>query len=133
MSRFCDLEIIEVPDEQAPDNLSGAQELQVKQRESERILKKVKDGTLLAVLDIKGERLDSQGFAAKLQSFFTSGNSHITFVIGGSLGLSDELLRKAGFRLSLSDLTFPHQLVRVILLEQLFRAFKILNGETYHK
>ena len=133
LSRFCSLNIVEVPDEQAPESLSAAQELQVKRKEAERILKNVKEGSLLVALDIKGEKLDSEGFAAKLQAFFVSGGSHITFVIGGSLGLDEELLKTADFRFSLSDLTFPHQLARLILLEQLFRAFKIINGETYHK
>lgn len=133
LSRFCGLHIVEVPDEQAPENLSAAQELQVKKREAERILKNVREGSVLVVLDVKGEKLDSEGFAARLQSFFVSGSSHITFVIGSSLGLDEELVRSANFRFSLSDLTFPHQLTRLILLEQLFRAFKIINGETYHK
>ncbi|HHW48385.1 MAG TPA: 23S rRNA (pseudouridine(1915)-N(3))-methyltransferase RlmH [Clostridiaceae bacterium] len=133
LSRFCDLQIIEVADEQAPDNLSSAQEEQVKKKEAGRILKRISSGSLLIVLDVKGKKLDSEAFAEKLQSFFLSGNSNITFVIGGSLGLDDELVRKADFRLSLSDMTFPHQLARLILLEQLFRAFKIINGEVYHK
>jgi 23S rRNA (pseudouridine1915-N3)-methyltransferase len=133
LSRFCDLEFFEVEDEQAPENLSPAGEVQVKKKEGDRILKKLKDGSLLAVLDVKGERLDSEGFAAKLKSFFVSGNSHITFVIGGSLGLDEELVRKAALRLSLSNMTFPHQLARLILSEQVYRAFKIMNGETYHK
>jgi 23S rRNA (pseudouridine1915-N3)-methyltransferase len=84
-------------------------------------------------LDIKGEKLDSEEFASKLNSFFISGNSHITFVIGGSLGLDDALIKKSNFKFSMSALTFPHQLARLILLEQLFRCFKINNGETYHK
>jgi len=133
LSRFCDLNIIEVADEQVPESLSSAQEEQVKKKEAERILKNISSGSLLIVLDIKGKKLDSEGFASKLQSFFLSGNSNITFVIGGSLGLDGELARKADFRLSLSDMTFPHQLTRLILLEQLFRAFKIINGEAYHK
>ena len=133
ISRFCDIEIQEVGDEQAPENLSPAQEEQVKRKEAEKILRKVKDGSLLIALDVKGQKFDSESFAAKLQSFFVSGYSHITFVIGGSLGLDDELLRKAHIRFSMSDLTFPHQLARLILMEQLFRAFKIINGETYHK
>ena len=133
LSRFCELELVEVEDEQAPDNISPAQELQVKKKEGDKILKKVKDGSVLIVLDVKGEKLNSEGFAAKLHSFFISGKSHITFVIGGSLGLDSELVKKADFRFSMSDLTFPHQLARLILLEQLFRCFKIINGETYHK
>lgn len=133
LSRFCELEIVEVEDEQAPENLSAAQELQVKKKEAEKILKKVKEGSALVILDVKGERTSSEGLAAKLQSFFISGKSHITFVIGGSLGLDQELLKKADYRFSMSELTFPHQLARLILLEQLFRAFKIMNNETYHK
>ena len=133
LSRFCELQVIEVDDEQAPENLSESQEIQVKRREAERIMKKVKDGSVLIVLDLKGKRLNSEGFADKLNSFFVSGKSHITFVIGGSLGLDEELVARADFRLCLSDMTFPHQLARLILLEQIFRAFKILNNETYHK
>lgn len=133
LSRFCELQIVEVEDEQAPETLSEAQALQVKRKEAERILRKVKGGTILSVLDVKGEKLDSEGFAAKLQAFFVSGGPHITFVIGGSLGLDDQIVKAARFRFSLSDLTFPHQLVRLILAEQLFRAFKIINGEVYHK
>lgn len=133
LSRFCDIEIVEVDDEHAPESLSAAQEQQVKKKEAERINKKIKDGTIVVVLDITGKRLDSEGFASKIQSFFLSGNSHIVFVIGGSLGLDEELVRSANFRFSMSDLTFPHQLVRLVLMEQIYRAFKIINGETYHK
>lgn len=133
LSRFCDLEIAEVADEQAPENLSPLEEEQVKKKEAERILKRLKEGTLLIILDVKGKRLDSVEFANKLQTFFVSGNSHITFVIGGSLGLDAELVKMARLRLSISDMTFPHQLTRLILLEQIFRAFKINANETYHK
>lgn len=133
LSKFCQLDIVEVSDEKAPDKLSKLEEEQVKKREGQRIIKKIKDGSLVIVLDIKGEKLDSEGFANKLNSFFISGKSNITFIIGGSLGLDDEVLNLADFRFSLSDLTFPHQLARVILLEQIFRAFKILANETYHK
>jgi 23S rRNA (pseudouridine1915-N3)-methyltransferase len=133
LSRFCELHIVEVEDEQAAESLSAAQEEQVKKREAEKILRKYKEGSLLVVLDVKGEKLDSEGFASKMQNFFVSGFSHITFVIGGSLGLDNELVKKAGLRLSLSDLTFPHQLTRLILLEQIYRVFKIINGEPYHK
>lgn len=133
LSRFCDLEITEVEDEQAPENSSPAQEVQIKKKEADRILKKVKTGSTLVILDVKGEKPDSEGFAAKLRSFFVTGSSHITFVIGGSLGLDTDLLKSADYRFSMSSLTFPHQLARLILLEQVFRAFKIMNGETYHK
>ena len=133
LSRFCDLQLLEVEDEQAPESLSAMQEEQVKKKEAARILSKLKDGTFLIVLDVKGEKKSSEGFASALQACFTSGKSNITFVIGGSLGLDTELVKKADLRLSFSDMTFPHQLTRLILLEQLFRAFKIINGETYHK
>lgn len=133
LSRFCDLQLVEVEDEQAPDTLSPAQEEQIKKREAARISAKLKEGTFLIVLDVKGERKTSEAFASTLQSCFIAGRSNITFIIGGSLGLDAEFVKKADLRLSISDMTFPHQLTRLILLEQLFRAFKIINGETYHK
>lgn len=133
LSRFCDLEIIEVQDEQAPDNLSEAGEKQIMKKEAEKLLKRIKEGSLLVVMDVKGDKLDSEGFAAKLKSFFVSGSSHITFIIGGSLGVDEELLKRANLRLSMSSMTFPHQLARLILLEQIYRCFKINSGETYHK
>ena len=133
LSRFCDLEIIEVEDEQAAEAMSAAQAEQVKRREAERIFKRLKDGATLVVLDVKGVKVNSEGFAEKLQGFFVSGFSHITFVIGGSLGLDPELVRRATWRLSMSDMTFPHQLARLVLLEQVYRGFKIMQGETYHK
>ncbi|MCX7922111.1 MAG: 23S rRNA (pseudouridine(1915)-N(3))-methyltransferase RlmH [Clostridia bacterium] len=133
LSRFCDIEMVEVEDEQAPDNLSAAQEQQVKKKEADKILKRVKDGSTVIVLDVKGERMTSEVFASKLNSFFVSGTSHITFIIGGSLGLDPSLISVARLRFSMSDLTFPHQLARFILMEQLYRAFKIMNNETYHK
>jgi 23S rRNA (pseudouridine1915-N3)-methyltransferase len=133
LSRFCDLQLVEVEDEQAPETLSAMQEEQVKKKEAARILAKVKEGTYLIILDVKGQRKTSEGLAAAFQDCFTSGRSNITFIIGGSLGLDPELLKKADLRLSLSDMTFPHQLTRLIILEQIFRAFKIIHGETYHK
>ena len=133
LSRFCDLQLGEVEDEQAPDSLSPAQEEQIKKKEALRIVSKLKEGTFLILLDVKGEKKSSEGFASVLQTCFISGKSNITFAIGGSMGLDAELIKKADLRLSLSDMTFPHQLTRLILLEQIFRAFKIINGETYHK
>lgn len=133
LSRFCGLQIVEVEDEQAAESLSAAQEEQVKKREGDRILKKLKEGSLVVILDIKGAKLDSEAFAAKLQGYFVSGVSHITFIIGGSMGLHPSVTARADLRLSFSDMTFPHQLVRLILLEQVYRAFKINNGEIYHK
>ncbi len=133
LSRFCDLEIIEVEDEQAPDNISPAQEVQIKKKEAEKIKKRIKEGSFVVVLDLKGEKPDSVGFAKRLEAFFISGVSAMTFIIGGSLGLDDEFVKTANYRLCLSELTFPHQLARLILLEQLYRCFKIMKGETYHK
>ncbi|NLD45770.1 MAG: 23S rRNA (pseudouridine(1915)-N(3))-methyltransferase RlmH [Clostridiaceae bacterium] len=133
LSRFCNLELLEVSDEQAPDNIGIMQELQIKKKEGERILRKVKEGSCLVVLDVKGEKPDSEELSNRLNSFFISGKSHITFVIGGSLGVDSEVLKAADLKLSLSNLTYPHQLARLILLEQLYRSFKIINGETYHK
>lgn len=133
LSRFCDLEIIEVDDEQAPENSSPAQDLQIKKKEAEKILKKMKQGSTMVVLDLKGEHLTSEGLSDKIQSFMLSGSSHITFIIGGSLGLDSDLVKMADFKFCMSKLTFPHQLARLILLEQLFRSFKIASNETYHK
>lgn len=133
LSRFCDLEIIEVEDEQASENISSAQEIQIKKREAEKIKKRIKEGSFVVVLDLKGEKPDSIGFAKKVEAFFISGVSSIVFIIGGSLGIDDEFVKAANYRLCLSELTFPHQLARLILLEQLFRCFKIIKGETYHK
>lgn len=133
LSRFCDFEIIEVADEKAPENLSAVSEAQVMRKEAKKAIKKIREGSKLIVLDVKGKGLNSVDFAKKLESFFNSGTSHITFVIGGSLGIDKELLEKADLRLSISDMTFPHQLARLILSEQIYRAFKIINGETYHK
>jgi 23S rRNA (pseudouridine1915-N3)-methyltransferase len=133
LSRFCDLEIIEVEDEQAPENISSAQEIQIKKREAEKIKKRIKEGSFVVVLDLKGEKPDSIGFAKKVEAFFISGVSSIVFIIGGSLGIDDEFVKAANYRLCLSELTFPHQLARLILLEQLFRCFKIIRGEIYHK
>jgi 23S rRNA (pseudouridine1915-N3)-methyltransferase len=133
LSRFCSLCIVEAEDEQVPEGLSPALVLQAKKKEAEKLLKRLKSESTLIALDIKGQKLGSEEFAEKLGSLFISGESRITFIIGGSHGIDDELLRKANFRLSLSDFTFPHQLARLVLLEQLYRAFKIINGEVYHK
>lgn len=121
-SSFCELEIVEVDDEQAPESLSKAQMEQVKQKEADRILKRVKKGSVIIALDVNGERLNSEGFAAKIKSFISKGTQHLTFIIGGSLGLDEGLLKRAALRLSFSPMTFPHQLTRLILLEQLCRA-----------
>ncbi len=130
LSRFADIELIEVEDEHAPDTLSPAQ---VKQREAERLLKRVKEGSYIILLDLAGEQTTSEGFASKLENIMLTGNSHITFIIGGSLGLDQSLVSASSCRICLSKMTFPHQLARLILLEQTYRAFKIMKNETYHK
>ncbi len=133
LSRYGDVDLIEVDDEHAPDSLSPAQEAQVKQKEAERLLKRVKEGSYIVLLDLAGEQVSSEGFASKLENIMTAGSSHITFIIGGSLGLDQSLINRADYRISLSKMTFPHQLARLILLEQIYRAFKINKNETYHK
>jgi len=133
LRRFCNIDIIEVADQQAPESLSPAQEEQVRETEGESILKKIKPGSTVIALDVRGISLDSVEFADKINNYAISGNSHITFIIGGSLGLHNNVLKAANERLSLSRMTFPHQLTRLILFEQIYRAFKIISGETYHK
>lgn len=133
LSRFCDFEMIEVSDEQAPENLSRAQELQVMAKEADRLLEKLKPGAVKVLLDVKGEKPDSEGLAAKMDGFMQRGASHLVFIIGGSLGVDERLRQGADYRLSLSAMTLPHQLVRLVLAEQIYRGFKIMRGETYHK
>ena len=133
LSRYCKLELLEVADESCDVNASKAEEDLVKQREAQRILKLLKPDTYLITLEIEGKQLQSEELAEKIHSLGLSGKSHITFVIGGSLGLDSTLCKKADFALSFSKLTFPHQLMRVILLEQIYRSFRIIHGEPYHK
>ncbi|HQL35731.1 MAG TPA: 23S rRNA (pseudouridine(1915)-N(3))-methyltransferase RlmH [Bacillota bacterium] len=133
LSKYCKLEIIEVPDEKAPENLSPAQELTVMQKEGQGILKYVKEDTYMIALAIQGKQMPSEGLADFINDLGIKGRSNITFVIGGSLGLSEEVLKRADFKLSFSPMTFPHQLMRVMLLEQVYRGFKIIKGEPYHK
>ena len=133
LSRYCKLNIIELPDEKTPDNASEAQELQIKKKEGERILSHIKDQEYVIALAIQGKMLDSVELAKKIDSLGTYGDSQITFVIGGSLGLADDVLKRANMKLSFSPMTFPHQLMRVVLLEQVYRAYRINCGEPYHK
>ena len=133
LSRYCKLEIIEVADEKTPDRASEHEELLIKEKEAERMEKYIRDGAYLIALAIDGKQLDSVELSQKIDSLGTSGNSHIIFVIGGSLGLSDRILKRADYKLSFSKMTFPHQLMRVILLEQIYRGYRILNHEPYHK
>ena len=133
LSRYCKLEIIEVADEKTPDNASETVELQIKEKEASRIMKYIKDDTYLIALAIEGKKLDSVQFAQKLEQLCVQGNSNISFVIGGSLGLHPTVMKRADYKLSFSDMTFPHQLMRVVLLEQIYRCYRIINGEPYHK
>ncbi len=133
LSRFCTLEIAEVADEKAPETLSPAEETQVMEREGERLLARILPGEYVVCLTIDGKRFTSEGFANALQSTIDRSNSCITFVIGGSLGLSPAVTSRADLKLSLSDMTLPHGLCRVVLLEQIYRAFKINAHEPYHK
>ncbi|MBU5676369.1 23S rRNA (pseudouridine(1915)-N(3))-methyltransferase RlmH [Alkaliphilus sp. MSJ-5] len=133
LSRYTKLNLVEVPDEKAPENLSNAEEQIVKNKEGEGILKHIKEGTYVIALDLKGKMLSSEELADKLQNLGITGNSNIAFIIGGSLGLSDEVLKRADYKLCFSPMTFPHQLMRLILLEQVYRGFRIMKGEPYHK
>ena len=133
LSRYCKLEIIEVPDEKTPDGASEALENQIKEKEGERILAKVPDSAHVVALAIEGKQLDSEELADKMEKWNVSGISHLVFIIGGSLGLTPKVLNRADFKLSFSKMTFPHQLMRVVLLEQIYRSFRIRNNEPHHK
>lgn len=133
LSRYCKLEIIQVSDEKAPEKLSAAQEEQVKQKEGQKILKALKEDAYTAALAIEGKSYSSQELSKWLDDCMNQGISHIAFVIGGSLGLSKEVLKQAKECISFSAMTFPHQMMRVILLEQVYRGFKILKKEPYQK
>lgn len=133
LSRYCSLEIIELPDEKTPDNASENMEVQIKEKEGERILKSIKEGAYVIALAIEGKMMSSEELSAKIDQIGVMGKSHIVFIIGGSLGLSKEVLNRADFLWSFSKLTFPHQLMRVMLLEQIYRGYRIIAGEPYHK
>lgn len=133
LSRYCKLELIEVPDEKTPDNASELEEELIKKKEGERLLKKIKDGDYVITLAIEGTELNSPQLAEKIEQLGVDGESHIVFVIGGSLGLSQEVLSRGNYSLSFSKLTFPHQMMRMILLEQVYRAYRIITHQPYHK
>ncbi|WP_077318823.1 23S rRNA (pseudouridine(1915)-N(3))-methyltransferase RlmH [Virgibacillus proomii] len=133
LSTYAKVKIIEVADEKAPENLSEAQMLDVKQKEGERILSHIQPDTYVITLEINGKMLTSEQFASKLDELATYGKSKIAFVIGGSLGISAEVQKRSDLALSFSKMTFPHQVMRFILLEQVYRAFRINRGEPYHK
>lgn len=133
LSRYCKLEIIEVTDEKTPDNASYAQELQIKEKEGQRLLKHLKGDAWTCVLAVDGKMLDSVQFSKKIESLGVAGVSHMAFVVGGSLGLAECVLERADYALSFSKMTFPHQLMRVVLLEQIYRGYRIMANEPYHK
>ena len=140
LSKYCNLNIIEVQDEKTPDKASAIEEAEIKRKEGEKILKylggtgKGSDGKAYVItLEINGKEIDSVELSKKIDSLGVSGVSHIQFVIGGSLGLADEVIGRADYHLSFSKMTFPHQLMRVILLEQIYRSYRIISGEPYHK
>ena len=133
LSKYCKLEIIELDDEKAPENLSDKEMLMIKEKEGKKILSKIKDNAHVIALAIDGKNLSSEELADNINNLGVRGTSHIVFVIGGSLGLSDEVLKRSNYKLSFSKMTFPHQLMRLILLEQVYRAYRINSGEPYHK
>ncbi|MGJ0908692.1 23S rRNA (pseudouridine(1915)-N(3))-methyltransferase RlmH [Clostridium botulinum] len=133
LSKYCKLNIIEVTDEKTPDNSSLKEENIIKEKEGNLILKHIKDTSFVIALDLKGKSITSEEFSNLIENCRLTGKSTITFVIGGSLGLSEQVLSRANYKLSFSKMTFPHQLFRVMLLEQVYRAFRILCKEPYHK
>lgn len=133
LSKYCKLDILEVADEKTPDHASITVENQIRDKEGERILRLVKDDAYVITLEIGGTMLDSAAFANKIDSLGIQGKSHVCFIIGGSLGLGDAVLKRSDYPVSFSRMTFPHQLMRVILLEQIYRGYRIINHEPYHK
>ncbi|WDW09020.1 23S rRNA (pseudouridine(1915)-N(3))-methyltransferase RlmH [Priestia aryabhattai] len=133
LSSYAKVEIIELTDEKAPENLSESEMEQVKQKEGERILAKISDDTHVIALAINGKQKSSEELAKEIDSLATYGKSKVAFVIGGSLGLSSEVMKRSNAALSFSKMTFPHQLMRLVLVEQIYRAFRIIRNEPYHK
>lgn len=133
LSRYCKLNIIELQDEKTPDNASDKEEEMIKDKEGKLILSKIKDNTYVVAMDLKGSQYSSEEFASFISNCGITGNSNIAFIIGGSLGLSKEVLKRANAKICFSNMTFPHQLFRVMLLEQVYRAYRIINNEPYHK
>lgn len=130
---YSKIEIYEVADESIPDNCSVANEQNIKDKEGRKILDKIKQGEYVILLDVAGKLIDSIELSKQIENCMLNGRSTITFVIGGSLGHGQEIIQRADFRLSFSKMTFPHQLMRLILVEQIYRSFKILKNESYHK
>lgn len=133
LQSYAKVEIIEVADEKAPENLSEAEMLQVKGKEGERILAKINDQDYVFVLAINGKQFSSEEFSKEIVQLGINGKSQLAFVIGGSLGLSDQVLKRSQQQMSFGKLTYPHQLMRLVLVEQIYRGFRIMRGEPYHK
>ena len=133
LSRYCKLEVIEVADEKTPDQAGEGMETMIREKEAERILKYIREDAYVVTLELKGKQLTSEELAEKIDRLGIQGKSHIQFVIGGSIGLGEPVLNRSDYALSFSRMTFPHQLMRVILLEQIYRSYRIINGEPYHK
>lgn len=133
LSRYVKLQFIQVPDEKTPDKASDALNTQIKNTEAERMMKHIREQDYVIALAIDGKQLDSVELSRKIGQLGVEGKSSVIFVIGGSLGLGDQILRRADYKLSFSRMTFPHQLMQLVLLEQIYRSFRILNNEPYHK
>jgi 23S rRNA (pseudouridine1915-N3)-methyltransferase len=133
LSKYCNLNILEVQDEPVPNKLSDIVIEDIKNKEAKKMLDQLKKETYLICLDLAGKQYTSEEFSEKIETISVNGNSSITFVIGGTLGIGNELKEKCKEKICFSKMTFPHQLIRVFLLEQIFRAFKISSGETYHR
>lgn len=133
LSRYCKLDILEAADEKTPDSAGEALEKQIKEKEGQRLLKQIRDDAYVIALAIQGKELDSLQMSSAIERLALRGKSNLIFVIGGSLGLSEEILKRADELWSFSKLTFPHQLMRVILLEQIYRSYRIIQHEPYHK
>lgn len=133
LQAYCKVEVYEVSDESIPDNCSLANEMIIKSKEGKKILDKIKQDDYVVLLDVAGKEIDSIMLAKQMENWMISGKSTIDFAIGGSLGHGQEIIERANFRLSFSKMTFPHQLMRLILVEQIYRAFKIMKNESYHK
>jgi len=133
LTPYAKVKIVEVPDEQAPDNLSEAEIEDVKRKEGSKILSKIGADEYVITLEIEGKQLSSEEFAKKLDELATYGKSKVSFVIGGSHGLSEEVKKRSNYAMSFSKMTFPHQLMRLVLVEQIYRVFRIIRGEPYHK
>ena len=133
LSKYCNLEVIEVADEKTPDNASELEVEKIKEKEAQRLQKYIKKDAYIITLEIEGNMISSEQLAKKIDNLGISGNSHIIFIIGGSLGLHSSISKQSDYKLSFSKFTFPHQMIRMILLEQIYRSYRIIMKEPYHK